>query len=210
MECFVIVMGAGGHGRVLIKVLLEQGFKIIGITEDNQKLHGQYIKNLKVIGNDEVVLEYQQQDIYLINGLGMIGLDRKRQGLFERFKNLGYSFARVIHPTAIIDEGVKLGEGLQVMAGAIIQVGSSLGNNTIVNTGAIVEHECRIGSHVHLATGATLTGGVRVGDGCLIGAGVTVINGIEIGEHCLVGAGAVVTKNLAPGSKVRGVPARQY
>jgi acetyltransferase-like isoleucine patch superfamily enzyme len=51
--------------------------------------------------------------------------------------------------------------------------------------------------------------GPTIEDGAMIGANVTLLPGVTIGKNSIVGAGAVVTKDVAPGSVMMGVPARE-
>jgi UDP-perosamine 4-acetyltransferase len=206
----VIVLGAGGHAKVLIEALLQSGKVITGIVDPDPTLLGAEISGVPVLGGDEAVSAFPSSEIQLVNGLGSVGLPFKRQQLFERFKGLGYIFATVVHPSAVIASDVVPGEGAQIMAGAVIQPGSSIGINSIINTRASVDHDCIIGDHVHIAPGVTLSGGVSVETGSHIGTGATVIQGVSVGRGCLVAAGAVVTKVLVEGAKVRGVPAREF
>ena len=205
-----IILGAGGHAKVLIEALLQSGAVIAGITEHDPALVGTNILGVPVLGGDDVVNEYPPSEIRLVNGLGSVGLTVNRQQLFEKFKGMGYKFATVIHPSAAIASDVVLGEGAQIMAGVVIQPGSHIGINSIINTRASVDHDCSIGDHVHIAPGVTMSGGVSVGAYSHIGTGATVIQGLSIGSGCLVAAGAVVTKNITDGTKVRGVPAQEF
>ncbi|HEX3032888.1 MAG TPA: NeuD/PglB/VioB family sugar acetyltransferase, partial [Bacillota bacterium] len=132
-----------------------------------------------------------------------------RSKLFDKFKADGYSFASVIHPSAIIGYDVELGEGVQILAGAIIQPGSRVGANTIINTKASLDHDCIIGAQVHVAPGVTMSGNVRIADGVHIGTGAVLIQGISVGRNSLVGAGAVVIRDVTAESTVVGVPAKE-
>lgn len=205
----VIVLGAGGHARVLVDILLKNGVSIVGLTDMNPNLLGSAIFGVPVVGDDSVLEKYPAGSVLLVNGLGLVTITRNRSNVFNKYKEMGYAFAQVIHPSVIIGHDAKLGEGVQVMAGAVIQPGAQIGHNSIVNTRAGVDHDCKIGNHVHLAPGVTLSGGVRVGDGTHVGTGATVIQNIEIGSSVLVGAGAVVVRNVKDGAKVLGVPARE-
>lgn len=210
MNLPVIILGAGGHAKVLVEVLLKSGKVIAGIVDPDLTLVGTNILGVPVLGCDEVVNGYSTTDFHLVNGLGSVSVPLKRQQLFDRFKALGYVFATVIHPSAIIASDAVLSEGTQIMAGTVIQPGCRIGINSILNTRASVDHDCIIGDHVHVAPGVTLSGGVSVGSRSHIGTGATVIQGISIGIGCLIAAGSVVTKDVCDGAKVRGVPAREF
>ena len=209
MSVPVIVLGAGGHAKVLIDVLRIKAITIVGITsielqDINRKLNG-----INIIGNDDVIFSYTPESVHLVNGIGYTGKTEKRRKLFEFFKGKGYSFAGVIHPSAVISHDVQMDEGVQVMAGAVIQAGSKIEKNTIINTKVSVDHDCVIGSHVHLAPGVTISGGVQVADDVHIGAGATIIQGIRIGKKCLIGAGSLVLNDVKDGVTVFGAPARE-
>jgi UDP-perosamine 4-acetyltransferase len=209
-DAAIIVLGAGGHAKVLIDALLASSAVIVGIVDPNPALAGTKILGVSVLGGDDVVNEYPPSQVHLVNGLGSVGLPIIRQQLYERFKGMCYTFATVVHPSAVVASDVVLGEGAQIMAGVVIQPGSHIGINSIVNTRASVDHDCIIGKHVHIAPGVTLSGGVLVGEHSHIGTGATLIQGISIGNCCVVAAGAVVTKNVIEGAMVRGVPAREF
>lgn len=210
MSLPVIVLGAGGHAKVLINALLESSAVIAGVLDPDPELAGTCVLGVPVLGGDSIATEFPPSEVQLVNGLGSVGTSAKRRQLYDKFKALGYGFATVVHPSAIVASDVVLGEGAQVMAGSIIQPGSSIGCNSIVNTRASTDHDCIVGNHVHIAPGATLSGGVSVGEATHIGTGATVIQGISIGINAIVAAGAVVVKDIHARTKVRGVPAREF
>lgn len=203
----VIIIGAGGHAKVLADCLRLQGIPVLGAL-DRSVSPGSGNADLPILGDDSAIGAYPCASVELVNGLGSVGDTSLRKNIFDRFKQQGYTFRSVIHPSAIIARDCVLEEGVQVMAGAVINTGAKIAANSIINTGAIIDHECDIGRHVHIAPGVTLSGGVRVADGVHIGTGATVIQGIHIGAGALVGAGAVVIKNVDTGAKVVGVPAK--
>lgn len=207
----VVIIGAGGHGRVLLDALRQAAaVEVLGFCDAHEQLHGVTLHGVPVIGNDEDLLrDYKPDDVALVNGLGSVGDSGPRGRVFELFRRKGYRFASVIHPRAIVAADVRLGEGVQIMAGAIVQSGAQLGENVLVNTGAIVDHGCRLGDHVHVASGAVLSGDVVVGEAAHVGTGATVIQGIQIGPRALVAAGAVVIYDVGRDTKVVGVPARE-
>jgi len=204
----IIVIGAGGHAKVIISALLLLKRQIIGITEADEKKRKNSLYGIPVIGGDDTILQYKPQDIELANGLGSVGLPEKRREVFNAWKKHGYHFTCVIHPASILASDIIIGEGTQIMAGAIIQPGCRIGDDAIVNTRAVLDHDCIIGEHTHIAPGAVLSGNAHVGVASHVGTSATVIQGVEIGESVVIGAGAVVIQNIPVGSKAMGVPAR--
>lgn len=206
----VIILGAGGHAKVLIDALRLQSVDILGIVDADPGKKGLEFMGLPIIGSDQDVTRYAPHCVRLVNGIGSVRCGAVRRKIFLGFKDKGYQFQHVIHPAAVVAADVLIAEGAQVMAGAIIQTGSEIGANAIINTRASVDHDCRIGSHVHIAPGAVLCGGVTIGEGAHIGTGAVIIQGITVGAAGLVAAGAVLVRNVQSGRMVAGVPAREF
>lgn len=208
MDARVIVLGGGGHARVVLDAARQAGASVVGFTApeaDSGELLG-----APYLGTDEVLEEYHPDRIRLVNGVGLLpGGEKIRERLFCRLEGEGYQFTELVHPRATVSSSVGIEEGAQVMMGASVQTRARLGKNCIVNTGATVDHDCRISAHAHIAPGATLAGDVRVGRGAFIGAGATVVQGAEIGDYGVVGAGAMVLHSVAPNSTVAGLPAHE-
>lgn len=204
----VVVIGAGGHAKVLIAALKRLGAHILGVTDADTAVHGQAVLDVPVLGGDETLAAHGPAAVLLVNGLGTVDRTVARRAIYERFAARGYRFATVVDPLALLAGPVEIGEGAQVLAGAVVQPGTRLGVNCIVNTRASIDHDCVIGAHAHIAPGATLSGGVRVGEGAHVGTGAAIIQGIVIGAGVVVGAGAAVIADVPNGTTVAGVPAR--
>lgn len=197
----VIILGAGGHSKVVINALLAAQREIIGIADPNRQA-GDQVLGVKVIGDDAIVLQFTPSSVELVNGIGALPDSDARSRITAAFREKGYKFASVIHPQTIIAPDVILAEGVQLMAGSIIQPGSSIGQDTIVNTGVSIDHDCTIGNECHIAPGTVVNGSVTIDKGCFIGAGSCVIQNITIGEGVVVGAGSVIHSNLSSFVKV--------
>ncbi|KAB2953621.1 acetyltransferase [Heliorestis acidaminivorans] len=204
----LIIIGSGGHAKVVINVARVLEWPILGITEANQEKINKDFLGISVIGLDDKVFNYSPEEVQLVNAIGSIKSSLKRKVIFDTFKAKGYQFATLVHPSAIIAQRVEIDEGAQIMAGAIIQPDACIGSNSIINTGAIIEHDCKISKHVHIAPGVVISGNVIVGANTHIGVGAKIIQSVKIGTSCTVAAGAVVTKNVEDDSLVMGVPAK--
>jgi UDP-perosamine 4-acetyltransferase len=204
----VIVIGAGGHAKVAIEALKLRRRPVLGIVDADPSQTGRTILGVPVIGDDGKVFGRDPAMVLLVNGIGSVGSAERRRAVYRRFRDAGFRFGTVVHPSAVIASDAVLEEGAQVMAGAVIQPGCRIGENAIVNTRASVDHDCDVGDHAHLAPGAVLSGSVQVGEGAHVGTGASVIQGIRIGRNSVVGAGAVVVRDVPDDSVVYGVPAK--
>ena len=198
----VVVVGGGGHGRVVLDVLRAAGAQIMGVVDPSEEIEKRLPAGVVRLGGDGWLEAADAEAIALVNGIGSVNVPTLRRTVFERWSDRGFAFARVVHPAAIVAADAVLGDGCQIMAGAIVQPGARIGADAIVNTGASVDHDCDIGAHVHIAPGVTLSGGVVVGEASHIGTGAIVIQNVRIGAGALVGAGVVVTRDVAAGARV--------
>ncbi|MCT7968539.1 acetyltransferase [Laspinema sp. D1] len=202
----VYVLGAGGHGRVVVDALLANGFAIAGILDAHASLT-HLVLGVPILGGDEYLDNVSSTHLFLVNGLGANPKTFRRRNLFRGMKSRGFRFKSFKHPSAIVSNAIDIQEGCQVMAGVVIQTGVTLEENVVINTRASIDHDCIIRSHAFIAPGSVLCGHVTVASSAFIGAGAVVIPNIHIGENAIVGAGAVVTKPVQDGWIVAGNPA---
>ena len=207
----VVIVGCGGHARVLADVVLAQRdrYELLGFTDCDRGMWGTSVFGYPVLGGDDDLLDHSPDSFFLINGVGSTRDTKKRADLFSFFKKKGFHFCSIVSNFSYLSERTVLGEGLQLISGGVIHPGCKLGDNVLVNTRASIDHDCIIGDHVHIAPGATLSGGVSVGEGAHIGSGATIIQGVTLGAGVLIAAGAVVTSDVDQGSIMMGVPAKR-
>ena len=206
----VILLGSGGHAKVVLDLLLENGFTVCGMTTaDPVVLRESVWRGIPILGDDEVLASYPPESYVLASGIGSVGIPTMRMQIYRHMKAKGYFFPPLIARSAIVKTSAVIGEGAQIHAGAVVQTDAVVGENAVVNTRAVIEHECVIGQHSHVATGAILCGQVTLGSCVHVGAGATVRQCTTIGENVCVGAGAVVTAAIDASGTYYGVPARK-
>jgi len=204
----IIILGAGGHASVLMDVIRMLESPILGYTSPNPANNSHFIDDLPYLGRDEQVTHYSIAEIQLVNGLGSVGPIVKRKQLFQHFTQLGYSFATLCHPSAIISHShVHHDQGLQALANSVVNTRSTIGANVILNTGAIVEHHCTIEDHCHIAPNAVVCGHCHIGNAVHIGTNATINQGIHIGSGAVIASGSVVISDVKPRQLMAGVPA---
>lgn len=202
----VIIIGAGGHAKVIADIVKSSGDNLVGFLDDNMDIQGNVIFEDKIVlgtTKEEDIEKYK--DNYFIIG---IGSNRVRKLISEKYPNLKYYTA--IHPSSIIGSDVSINEGTVIMAGTIINTGTVVGKHCIVNTSSSLDHDNILEDYVHISPGSHLAGTVKISEGTWICAGVTIINNITIGKNNVIGAGATVIRNIVEENNTFiGVPVKK-
>ncbi len=137
---------------------------------------------------------------------------------------------RIFHPDLVnlygcsIGDETKVGTFVEIQKGVAVGARCKISSHSFLCEGVTIEDEVFVGHGVmfinDIEPRATAADGglqteadwvvvpTRICRGASLGSGVVVMGGVTVGEGALVGAGAVVTKDVAPGEKVAGVPAR--
>lgn len=193
----ISVIGAGGHARAVINLLLDLSIKPSAFFDDN------ILENESILGVEGKALSTLLEQDELVLAIG----DNTKRKIFYNSHSSRVSKAK-IHPQAYIGHSVEIGKGTCVFPNASLHALAVVGVNCIINTGAIVEHESTIGNHSHIAVGAMVCGRVSIGESCFVGAGAVVKDQISLCNNVCIGAGAVVVKNIIEPGVYVGNPAK--
>lgn len=196
----LIIIGAGGHGKVIADNALKNGYKNIFFVDDHVK--GEVL-GFPIVGTSEYIDHFHDGNTDFIIG---IGNNATRKIIAEKYN---VNWVSIVHPSAQIAFNAVIGKGTVVMANAVINACASVGEHCIINTGAIIEHDNVINNYTHISPNVALGGTVRIGSLTHVGIGATVKNNTEICSGCIIGAGAVVVNNIKESGTYFGVPIRK-
>lgn len=202
-----VIMGAGGHGRVVLDILVSsQAYEVVGFLDSSAALHGRRMDGLPILGDLRVLPELRAQGVTL--GVVAVGDNGARRELAYQLEQAGFDLINAIHPSANLARNVTIGRNVVVAAGALVCAHCQVGDSVILNTGCIVDHETMIGTAAHVCPGARIAGRVMIESGAFVGIGATILQGLRIGCEAIIGGGAVVIEDVEPLTTVVGVPAR--
>lgn len=205
MTASLLIVGAGGHGKVVAETAaLGSRWDRIAFVDDARP-KGEKVAGFEIIGITEDLNDLRLDFADAAIGIGDNGtrLSHLRHLIEARFH-----LPAIVHPTAAISPTATIGAGTVIFAQAAVNAEARIGTAVIINTGAVVEHDCIIGDGVHLSPGVHMGGHVVIGERAWIGTGTAIVPRAEIGGGTIVGAGATVTGDLPEDVVAVGVPAR--
>ena len=203
----LLLIGGGGHCLTVIDSLISKKYSNIGII-DKQEKFGQEVGGIPIIGCDSDLeslrLNYDEAFI----SMGGIEDLWKRKEKAQILENKAYSFATVIHPTAIVSKSSSIAHGVFIGPLVVVNAQTKIGEFCILNSNCVVEHQCDIGSFTHIAPGAVLCGNVSIGKASFIGTGSVIMQGVSIGDNVIIGIGSVIVNDIPDNVVAYGNPCR--
>lgn len=196
----LVVIGAGGHAKVVVDTARMAGWQVLGVSDDRPSA---ILFDLPYLGSPNNLAMPEDYQAIIAIGSNLVR-QRMAHELSRRI-----TWATIVHPKAVVSGFAVLQPGTVVLAGAVIQAAAKIGQHVIINTSASIDHDCQIADFCHIAPNAVLTGGVVLETGVLIGAGSVVTPMSKIGEWTILGAGGAAVRNLDSHGVFMGVPARR-
>lgn len=201
----ILVVGAGGHARVIVDILRQNDeYEVAGLIDSDAS---KSFWGIPVLGGDNDLTKICQMG-EIKYAFVALGDGRLREKVTKKVLSAGFKLVNVVSQNAIVSKHVQLKKGIAIMPGAVINADVKIENGCIINTNSSVDHEGYIGEYTHIAPGCAISGKVRIGKHCLLGTGSRVIDQVYIGDDTIVGAGAVVVRNLQGSCTAVGVPAK--
>ena len=198
----LIIVGAGGHCRIVIDAAVSSGYNVLGIIDLGYKGQEERILGINVMGGLDALDNHDASNTSIFIA---IGDNDTRKTNFESLTSRGFATPSIVHPTAVLSQHISIGDGTLINAGAVVNAGTEIGECCIINTSASIDHETIIGNFSHIAPGVTIGGRSKVGNSTFLGLGSSIIDFISIGDDVTIGAGSTIIKDVASGSRVVGL-----
>ncbi len=206
----IIIVGAGGFGREILGYAREylkinKDYSIRGFVDDNlNALDGFANSNCKIISS---TADHKPQinDYHVV----AIGHPQTKIRVAHMLRERGAKFLNFIHPTSVVSDTAKIGDGLIVGPFAFINCDTSLGDFVTVNGHSNIGHDSVVGEGTTLSGHVDITGNSIIGQCVFFGSHASVVPGTTIEDGALVGAGSVVVRRVKANTSVFGVPAKR-
>jgi UDP-perosamine 4-acetyltransferase len=200
----LLIVGAGGHAKVIIELARAAGWSPVGLLDPAPV--GTTVLGVPVVGDDSLAPQlFSDGHAAAFVALGRNEL-RRRIGM--RLRAIGFRLPTLVHPSAVLSPSAELGEGIAVLPQAFVHACAQIGDFSIINTAAVVEHDCIVDVGAHVAPRSVLGGNVTLGEEVFFGIGAVARPLSKIGPRTTIGAGGVVVGEIAADVVAVGVPAR--
>ena len=206
----LVVIGSGGFSKQVIEIieqlnLINPEYKLLGIVDDNKSLVGTEVLGYEVIGDTDYIKQLSKQQ--KIHGVIAIADGEIREHISRKLNDV--QWVNLIHPSAVVSNYTKLGDGNIICAGVVINPECKMGNHSHINIGSTLGHDVLMLDYVTVMPGSKVSGNVNLKSKSMVVTGATIIQGLTIEENVVLGAGTVVTKNTKPNYLYVGVPAKE-
>ena len=203
----LIIVGAGGFGREAYYIAKE-----INRFQHRWNIKGFIAGNMHELDNidcDCPIIGIIEEWVPNNNEEFVMGISAPK--VKERLSTLliakGAVFTTLIHPSAIVNEKVKIGNGCVISGRASIGDCVEIGNFVHV-AGSMIGQDSIIGDY-STTTGFANIVSAYLGKRVMVGSHAVVLNNIKVGDDAVIGTGSIVFRNVKAHTTVVGNPAKK-
>jgi sugar O-acyltransferase (sialic acid O-acetyltransferase NeuD family) len=200
----LLIFPCNGNGIEALDCL-GAAYKLVGFVDDTPEKQNTEVHGFSVYGRDALT-RWPQAHVLAIPGSPITY--RSRASIIASLDVSVDRYATVIHPSARVSPLAVIGRNVLIMAGVVITSNAVIGDHVVVLPNTVIHHDVTVGDWTLIGSNVTIAGHTAIGSNCYIGSGTSVMNGLCVGEGALLGMGSNVIRDVAPGDRVVGNPAR--
>ena len=199
MKQRIVLAGNAITAQILHTYLASDSrYELAALTVDDAFVSAGSIAGLETIPISRIAQAFPPAGCRIIMAIGYDNLNRVRESVFIRLKQMGYAIESYVHPHARVHTVNPLGEGCVVLPGAVIEPHATVGANTMVWTNVTLAHHSSVADHCWIAAGTVVSGQARISRNTFVGVNATIVNDVTVGEYNIVGAAALISKDTKP------------
>jgi len=204
----LIIIGAGKFGREVYswaKQMRAHGveWQIKGFLDNRRQILDSFNYNVAILAAPENYIPLLD-DLFVC----AVGCPQTKKQYCEMLTARGARFVNIIHPTVVMGENVKIGNGVILCPYVVVSCEATVGDFVSVNLHVVLGHDAKIGSYCQINSNVSLGGGAIVQEGVTIGSNSAILPNAIVEKYAVVGAGTVVLRKVNTGQTVFGVPAK--
>lgn len=185
------LIGYGGHSR---EVMIQMGMTLPCFVDDK------YVDKNTIPLSQFNPLEWEV--------MVCVGDPSIRKEIIDRLPN-NTKYFTFIHPTALIGDDVKIGDGSFIGAYSVLTTNIEIGKHSLLNRSCHIGHDCVIDDYLSMMPGSILSGDVKIKDQVYIGTNSSVKEKISICNNVTIGLNTGVVKDINESGTYVGSPMKK-
>lgn len=204
----IIILGAQGFGREVLQWVkdinkVKPTWNIKGFLDDNIHALDGYECDYNILGTIKDWVPSENEEFVFA-----IASPQIKEKIAAALMAKGAKFATVVHPTSIIGEFCRIGQGLVVTPRAKISPNVVIGDFVTV-LGCGIGHDAEIGDFDTLCGNCAVNGHVKLGKRVFVATSAVIAPSKKVGDDAYICMGSMVMTNIKAGAKVMGCPAKK-
>ena len=193
-----IIYGNGAMARVLYSYA-RHSMEISGFTVDDVCIEetATTFLGLPLLPFSTVEHAFDPSDHNMIVAVGYADMNMLREQKSREAAEKGYGFARFVHDSLIIHDGVTIDDNCIILDHVSIHPGCHIGHGTFISSHVSIGHDCQVGPANWINSGVAIAGGCCIGQGCFFGVNASVGDGVQVGARNFVAANTLLVKHSA-------------
>lgn len=206
----LVVYGIGETAEMIADYFIQDSnYEVVAFTVDSQYLDKDTLLGLPVVPVDEVMTRYPPSAHYMFAAASFGKLNRVREGMYRKAKDMGYKMASYVNSRAFVWHNVKIGENVFVFEENVVQYKVRIGNNVILWSGNHIGHQTVIEDNCFISSHVVISGFCTIGANSFLGVNTSFNDGVKFGKDSVTGNGTIIVRNTEPGSIYVGNPAKR-
>lgn len=174
MKTKLLLVGAGGFGRVALEHAVEQ--YDCGFVDDGPEL-GTLVNGVAVIGRISD-LQRLHDEAGFDQLIVTIGNNKLREEIYNKAKAFGYSFPNIICTSAYVSRYAELGSGCVLLNNVVVR--AHVGDGVLLNPGVEVHNDAFVDDYALIYTNSVVRTLAHVGKRVRIGSNVSINNNVNV------------------------------
>ena len=151
MKKRLLILGAGGHGRVVREAAEAMNcFTEIIFLDDYSDLGKGKLNDFVNYDNS----------VYSINVA--IGNNEVRGDLIDKVRSCGFDLPVIVHPTAYVSKSSFIDSGTYIGPLSVLNANSKIGLGCIIGANSVVDHDSIVCNYVHVNSGRVVKAGSEI------------------------------------------------
>lgn len=143
MNEYLLIVGAGGHGRVVKETAVAMNyFEKVDFLDDSSDI---------AIGKCNDYKNFVNSYNYAFVAFGS---NKLRMKWNEELIKAGFQIPILIEPTSYVSPSASIAIGSIICAKAVINTNVRIEKGSIISVGALIDHDSIVGEYSHINTGA--------------------------------------------------------